>query len=439
MIASSLISRLFVYTAIGAAIAGLALPHRAAAGSFYLQDQSVRGLGRAYSGEVADQGAASLWWNPASIARSGRELYIGEHTILTDATVLDNGSTITRPVPPAGLTTPVGGDPRTYNPIETGVLPNAAFAMPIGDRFAIGLSMAAPFDFTSSFASNSFARYAGERSRLTTIDIQATGAMRVNDWLDLGAALNSEYTSATLTGALPNLSPLLPDGQQSLTGDGWNFGYSLGAQTHFGRLELGASYKSAMDHDLDGNVNISGLLGPIAAANISTGGSAHFTTPWIATFGGRYHLTPRLTLNAQVERLGWSEFDAINVDFAGQTQSTPEHYQDTTSGAVGVDYAVNRTWTLRAGVGYDQTPTTTAFRDTRVPDGDRMLYTVGGSVKVRPNLTIDGAFGYVRFHGDHIDNSLLFYGGTAAQTVVNERALVGGEAELLSLGMRYNF
>src|SRR3954471_14515599 len=39
----------------------------AAAAGFYLQEQSVRGWGRANSGEVADQGPASLWWNPASI------------------------------------------------------------------------------------------------------------------------------------------------------------------------------------------------------------------------------------------------------------------------------------------------------------------------------------------------------------------------------------
>src|SRR5438552_1664899 len=38
----------------------------AMAAGFYLQEQSVRGWGRANSGEVADQGAESLWWNPAA-------------------------------------------------------------------------------------------------------------------------------------------------------------------------------------------------------------------------------------------------------------------------------------------------------------------------------------------------------------------------------------
>ncbi len=432
-------SALLLASAAALALASVAAPGAASAASFYLQDQSVRGLGRAYSGEVADQGAASLWWNPAAIARSGGEIYLGENSILTSATVLDRGSSITRPIPPAGLTTPVGGDPAAYDPVLFGVVPNGAFAIPIGDRFAVGVSTAAPYDFTSKYSNASFARYNSLKSRLTTIDIQLTGAMKVTPWLDLGVALNTEYTSANLGNALPNLSPLLPDGQQTLRGDGWNYGYTVGAQTHFDRLEIGASYKSRMDHDLDGTATATGLLGPLGAQNFSTGAKANFTTPWIATVGVRYRLTPHLTLNAQAERFGWSEFNAIHYTVAGTTTSTPEGYKDTTSGAVGVDYVVNPRWTLRAGVGYDQTPTTLKYRDTRVPDSDRMLYTLGTSVKVRPSLTVDGAFGYVAFRGSNVSTNTLVYGGTPAATLVNERAGIGGNAKILSAGMRYSF
>ena len=60
--------------------------------TFYLKEQSVRGAGRAYSGETADTGVSSLWWNPASIARSGRELYVGLHGLLLDSDVDNAGS-----------------------------------------------------------------------------------------------------------------------------------------------------------------------------------------------------------------------------------------------------------------------------------------------------------------------------------------------------------
>lgn len=436
MTAAPLISRLFIYTAIGAVVAGAAMPHHAAAASFYLQDQSVKGLGRAYSGEVADQGAESLWWNPAAIARSSNEIYLGGNSILTSATVLDRGSTVTYP---GGTTLPARGDGRAYNPVEFGVVPNGAASYRLNDRIAVGLSTAAPYDFTSTYSSNAFARYNSLKSRLTTIDIAATGAVRVTDWLDLGASVNTEYTSANLGNALPNLSPLLPDGQQTLRGDGWNVGYTVGAQAHFGAWEFGASYKSSMDHDLDGTATVSGLLGPLAAGNFNTTAKAHFTTPWIATVGARYHLTPQLTLNVQAERFGWSEFSAITYTVGGVSTPTPEGYHDTTSGAVGLDYALNRRLTLRAGVGYDQSPLNPTYRDTRVPDSDRMLYTLGASVKVMPNLTVDASGGYVAFRGSPVNTVTPFYAGTLAQTTVNERAGVGANAKILSLGMRYNF
>src|SRR4028119_887096 len=50
-----------------AAILLLLASQPAIASGFYLQEQSVRGWGRANSGEVADGGPASLWWNPAAI------------------------------------------------------------------------------------------------------------------------------------------------------------------------------------------------------------------------------------------------------------------------------------------------------------------------------------------------------------------------------------
>ncbi len=99
------------------AVSAAGLATQAHASGFYLQEQSVRGTGRAYSGEVADQGPASLWWNPAAIARSPREVYVGGHAVLVESKVNNAGSTITFP---GGVTVPVSGDPRASNPIQNG-------------------------------------------------------------------------------------------------------------------------------------------------------------------------------------------------------------------------------------------------------------------------------------------------------------------------------
>lgn len=418
----------------GAAVCGLASSAQAA--GFYLQEQSVRGAGRAYSGEVADTGVQSLWWNPAAIARSPRQAYVGAHAVLVDADVTDTGSTITYP---GGATIPVGGEGRAFKPIQDGVVPNFAIATPLGDRFAVGLSMAAPYNFTTKYRRGAWARYDALESRLNSADVQLTGAMKVTDWLDLGVGVSAEYADAKLSTASPNLSPLLPDGVTQLSGDGWDFGWTVGAQAHFDRLTLGASYRSSIDHKLKGDVFVGGLLGPLAGGNVDAPGSAGFSTPWIATLGARYALTDRLTVNGQIQRVGWGEFDAIRVKTPGGPQTLAQNYNDVTSGGVGLDYAVNDRLTLRAGVQYDPTPTPDDERTARVPDGDRWLYGAGATAKLNHRLTLDVAAAYIDFASSDVRHDTVFYPGTPAATTTRLNGRVEGQGYIMSVGLTSSF
>lgn len=418
----------------GAAVSALASSAHAA--GFYLQEQSVRGAGRAYSGEVADTGVQSLWWNPAAIARSPREAYVGTHAVLVDADVANTGSTITYP---GGVTLPVSGEPRAFKPIQDGLVPNFAIATPIGDRFAIGLSMAAPYNFTTKYRRGAWARYDALESRLNSADIQLTGAMKVTDWLDLGVGVSAEYADAKLSTASPNLSPLLPDGITQLSGDGWDFGWSVGAQAHFDRLTLGASYRASVDHKLKGDVFVGGLLGPLAGGNANVPGSASFSTPWIATFGARYALTDRLTINGQVQRVGWGEFDAIDVKTPAGPQALAQNYNDVTSGGVGFDYVLNDRLTLRAGVQYDPTPTPDDERTARVPDGDRWLYGAGATAKLSDRLTLDVAAAYIDFANSDVRHDTVFYPGTPAAVTTRLNGEVKGQGYIMSLGLTSRF
>jgi long-chain fatty acid transport protein len=416
-------------------LAATGIASQAAAAGFYLQEQSVRGTGRAYSGEVADQGPASLWWNPAAIARSPREAYLGVHAIAVNAEVNNIGSTITYP---GGTRLPISGEPRAPNPIKKGLVPNFAVSMPIGDRFAVGLSAAAPFDFTSQYRPLAWTRYDALLSRLRTADVQLTGAVKVTDWLDLGVGADAQYTEAKLSNALPNLSPTLPDGISQLSGDRWNYGWTVGAQAHFDRLSLGASYRSRIDHKLHGRVFVGGLLGPLAAGNVQGPARAKFTTPWIATVGARFRLTDQLTLNGQAQRIGWSEFNTIDITGAAGPQVLPQNYKDVTSGAVGADYALNDRLTLRAGVAYDPTPTPST-RSARVPDGNRWLFGVGATGKVTDRIQVDAALAYVDFARSQINHTTTFYAGTPAAVTTALHGQVKAMGYVMSLGVRSRF
>lgn len=415
-------------------MASVAAP--AFAGSFYLQEQSVRGAGRAFSGEAADRGTGSMWWNPAAIARSGRELSFGMHAIRIDSEVKNNGSYVTYP---GGANVPVVNPRNTeVDPIESGLVPNFAFATPIGDRFAVGVSVAAPYNFTTKYEPGSFARYDALTSELRSGDASLTVAWQVNDWLDLGAGLNAQYVKAKLTSAMPSVSPLVPDGSSSLEGDGWDFGWNVGAQVHKGPWDFGLSYRSAIEHELDGDVNIV-LTGPLAPNSVSTAGTASFSTPWFASASVRYAVNDKLTLNAQVNRIGWSEFDAINVDYPGGGDSIHQNYKDVTTGAIGLDYALSDKTTLRAGVGYDPTPTRDSLRTARIPDADRLLVSVGGSTEVTRGVTFDAGLTYIAFSDSDIYDDRTFYAGTAAATTSHLRGTAEGSALVASLGARWAF
>lgn len=409
----------------------------AAASGFYLQEQSARGLGRANAGEVADMGAASLWWNPAAIGGLDRSSATFSATyIVPSGRISDNGSTIDRPV---GGPMPVGGGADLRNPVQKGLLPGTALGLRLNDRWAVGLGIAAPYGLTSEYPEEGWTRYSGLTSHLRIFDIQPVLAFAPTDEISIGFGLNIQYADAELTNAMPNIVPGSPDGRVELRGTGWDLGWSAGVQFRPSpRLSFGLSYKSAVEHKLKGDATIEGLLGPLAGANYAGDASASFSTPWHLSGGARWQATERLTLNVQATRFGWSRFDSIRIGAPLNTE-LQQNYRDTTSVALGADYEFSDALTLRAGIQNDPSPTPDAG-EPRVPDADRVMYTAGGSYRLNDRLTLDGAFAYVDLERGRLSQRDVFYAGTPAETVVMLEGTTRRQKVLMvSVGARLGF
>lgn len=419
-----------------ASVLAFGMAGAAHAQAFYLQEQSVRAQGRAFSGEAADTGVDSIWWNPAAIAgMEGGEASIHASAILPRGKVSDQGTVIVRPGQAAAS---VGGNSVQKNPISNGLLPSGAIAYGFG-KVAVGLSVTAPYSFTTDYASDSWARYTADKTKLRTFDIQPTVAVELAPGLKLGGALNIEYADATLSNYLPNLSPLLADGHQTLSGHGWDLGWSAGMQYHTGPLSLGLSYKSSVKHTLKGSVVTEDLLGPLAASNGTVNTHAHFATPWMAIGSVRFKATNQLTLNGQVVRYGWSKFDSIDLGDPLNV-SIPENYKNSWSYSVGADYAVSPKWTVRGGVQYGTTPTRDGHRDARVPDSNRWNFSAGTSYAASSHITVDAAASYIAFKDASIDRTTAAYAGTAVQTpILVDGTLTNAYAMVFSLGARVTF
>jgi long-chain fatty acid transport protein len=123
----------------------------------------------------------------------------------------------------------------------------------------------------------------------------------------------------------------------------------------------------------------------------------------------------RFTLSATAQWTDWSSFDVLTLRSGSQTLvSLPQKYKDSWFYALGGEYRVDPAWTLRAGIGYDKTPTNIISRDPRIPDGTRRIVGVGVGYRASPAMTLDLAYQhqFVKDTPVHLTNQKLLGAGT---------------------------
>lgn len=417
------------------AACAVALSAGANAAGFYIQEQSVRGLGSAFSGSTTTlDDASTIYFNPAGMTKlEGMQTQAGVNVLIPNAKVKDNGSTV-----PGGFA--VGGP--SGNPYDPTPVPNGFFSYQLTNNLWAGVGVTAPFGLGSDYGDNWFGRFDSTKTELAVIDIQPTVAYKVNDWLSLGAGVNIAHSSADLRNNVmfPIAGPALAEGRSKLTGDDWGFGYSLGIQLKpLPTTTVGISYKSEVHHNLDGKIQVTTLAGaPVAA--LSSNGSAKLTTPDHVTFGVAHEVTDRLTLQGQAQWFGWNNFDAITAfrDSGAVASSVEQGYQTTWAFSAGAEYKVDDQWRVRGGIQFDETPTTDDFRTTRTPDGDRVWFSLGTTYSLNEKLDIDLAGTYIDV-GDGTINVTRNQAVAALGGTTTTRAKTSGDVGIVAIGVKYKF
>lgn len=422
-------TRLFLLSAVCTA----AVASQAQAAGFYIQEQSVRGLGSAFSGSTTTlDDASTIYFNPAGMTKlEGLQVQGGVNLLIPNSKVKNNGS-----VAPAGGA-PVGG--ASGNPYDPTPVPNGFVSYQATDSLWVGLGVTAPFGLGSDYGDTWFGRFDSTKTELQVIDIQPTVAYKINDMFSIGAGLNIAHSSADLRNRVILGGPV--EGNSKLEGDDWGFGYSVGAQFKpLPTTTIGVNYKSEVHHNLDGKIQISTLAGAIVGpGTLSTPGSAKLTTPDHATFGIAHDLNDRLTLQAQATWFGWNNFDAITAfrDNGAVASSVAQGYQNTWAYALGAEYKATETLKLRGGVQFDETPTTDQFRTSRTPDGDRTWVSLGATYSLTPAIDLDFAGTYIDVKDGDIN---LVRGGQPGVPATGQfRAKTEGDVGILAVGVSYKF
>lgn len=382
-------------------------PLAATASGFAIIEQSVKGLGNAFtSGGTDAQDASAIFFNPAGLMLFSDNSVVTAGYLIAPSARFQNQNSVS--VIGAPLSGGNGGDAGPNK-----LLPNFYAAWNAGDRVKLGIGVNAPFALATDYESNWVGRYQALKSELSTININPTIAAKLSDNFAIGAGINVQYAAAELSNAidfgligrrvgLPT-QPQGADGSVELWGQDWSVGYNVGLMyTPSENTRIGLNYRSGITHDLRGRANFN--VPPQAAALrqrgqfVNTGASAELKTPDTVSLSAYQKVSPNVAIVGDVTWTNWSRFQELRVEFDNPAQPDtvqPENWRDTFRFGAGVNYDVSKSLTLRAGVAYDQTPVKDEFRTARIPDGNRTWVSVGASYRPNENLSLDVGYAHL--------------------------------------------
>jgi long-chain fatty acid transport protein len=155
--------------------------------------------------------------------------------------------------------------------------------------------------------------------------------------------------------------------------------------------------------------------------------------PDIASVSLTQRVNPRWTLYAEFQWTDWSRFKTLSAYRNDRTLITSQrqNYRNSFLIAIGASYQVNENLTIRAGLGFDKTPITDAYRTVRVPDQNRLILAAGLTYRLMPNTAIDLGYAHMFMRNASIREA------SAASDIL--AGSTSSALDVIALGTRFAF
>lgn len=357
----------------------------AQAGAFGLRSQGTIAIGQAYAGTASGAaGVSSAFWNPATITMNPG--YSSEYNV----TYVDPSARINVLAP-----TPTAAFGNSGEITQSGIVPATYSTYQVNERIWIGLASAAPFGSITKPNNNWAGQVYSRTSRITSLNFAPIVAVKVTDWLSIGAGPTVQYFKAKLNSAAPIIAAVpatatLPGAPTAvLKGDDWSAGFTVGATvTPVAGTVLGVGFRSSINHELEGALRSPGVILPIRV---------RLNTPEQLTFGVTQSLTSAFKLSAGIEWMNWSRLGSpqiVNTATNTIVRPFPLNYKDGYLFSLGGEYQLDPLWAVRAGVAYEISPIDQSNRSTRLPDTDRIHASVGTSYQFNEKITFNASYAH---------------------------------------------
>ncbi|HUM09371.1 MAG TPA: outer membrane protein transport protein [Myxococcaceae bacterium] len=345
--------------------------------------QSARGVGMAGSLIGAVDDASGIYFNPAGIAQGqGLEFVIGAAPIIPQFTVTNPAGTkldgVTNLITPAHLYATWG----------------------ISDEWTVGLGVMTPYGLKVEWPEGWEGREIVKKADLKIYDINPTVAYRYGPFR-IGGGIQIVRATVELTKDI-NLGSNTFVGVDLGAGS-WGIGGNVGIQYEAVEkvLTLGATYRSTVNLNFDGNAHFSDVPPSYAGTFKDQAAHTQLKLPHNIGFGVAVRPIPELVLDVDLNYFTWQQVQAIDIKFDDPQLNTYEakNWAHSWNYRIGAEYTLNEHVQLRVGILYDKTPSPTYTLLPDIPDTDRINIGIGGTYRFGA-FRFELAYQFIKFLGD---------------------------------------
>ncbi|NOX76873.1 MAG: hypothetical protein GXP17_09755 [Gammaproteobacteria bacterium] len=285
-----------------------------------------------------------------------------------------------------------------------------------------GLAITAPFGLRTEYSPTWVGRYQVIEAGLTVIDINPSIAYRINGNLSIGAGLSAQHIETKLSEAIYTGGA---DGLAEIQGSNWGYGYNMGLMYAFdGGAKVSFSFRSSIQHKLDGTLKTSALTGDLSTNNGTVSAKTSIDLPETISINTAIPITPNLLLLATAAQTRWSRFENIRITLGGNLPDKviTANWQDTWRFSLGSQLKLNQRWILRAGFLWDQSPVSNKSNPLpHIPDSDRFSIHVGASyIPAFSPWHFDIAYAHIDIDKVKIDRTIELVPGAVSDRLVGQ-------------------
>ena len=356
------------FLALGLAAALLA-PQVAGAEGFAINEWSAEGVAMGGARMFAEDDAANVAYNPASITKVKGEVMKSSYTYLSphgNYKLYDSNND------------EIKGEP-THNKVHAGWAVGTYYVRQINDKEWFGIGAFPRFAMVSEFERESMASSNAFFSKLNGVSVTPTYAHKFDKKWSAAVGAEINYVGLELQKNSYDPRVQMNVGATQTEGESYALGWNAAANYAFDdKNEIGVVYRSRITHSLEADFK----MYPASGGKITADAYGVVTLPdsWDIGYNHKFDKKTRLELKAT--RTNWSTYDALNTYFDRPVFGKPnalsdKNWENGWRYAIGLEHNLSDKYTVMAGFAFDESSIPYNGGDFMVPTGLRRTYSIG--------------------------------------------------------------